>query len=187
MSALERNKTTGLLSTITNQLVDTEQRWFAIYTKYKAEKYVVDRLRKKGITAYVPLNRKVKKYDRKVKESFIPLINCYVFVKIYKAEYVRVLETEHVSSFVKQRKDLLAIPNSEISILKRIVGEISSVEMSNENIEPGITVEIIAGNLTGIKGTVVQKNGNKQFIVELDTLGYQLSMDIDESLLRRIR
>ena len=32
---------------IINQLSPTETRWFAVYTKYKCEKYVADQLSKK--------------------------------------------------------------------------------------------------------------------------------------------
>ena len=61
-----------------NQLSFTEERWFAVYTKYKCEKYVVEQLNKKGISAYLPLVTKVRRYNRKVKKYNVPLINCCV-------------------------------------------------------------------------------------------------------------
>ena len=169
-----------------NDLHSSEARWFAVYTKYKCEKYVVDKLTKKGLEAYVPLISKTKRYLRKTKTVHLPLINCYIFVKIIKEEYVKVLESEYVMSFIKQRKDLISIPEQEINLLRRIVGEIENVESSEINYEVGRDVEIIGGNLTGIRGTVINIKGKHSFVVKLHNIGFQLEMTIDKSLLRQL-
>ena len=167
-----------------NHLEKDEKKWFAIYTKYKCEKYVIDKLNKKDIHAYIPLVSKTKRYTRKTKHYKVPLINCYAFVKINKDEYIKVLETEYVLGFIKQRKNLISIPEIEINLLKRIVGELETIEMSPLTFVEGTPVEIIAGNLTGVKGKLVKKQGKNEFVVELLNIGYQLQMIIDKSLLR---
>lgn len=172
------------LDYIENHLHSDEPRWFAIYTKYKCEKYVVDKLKKKGVHAYVPLLSKVKKYIRKTKEYKVPLINCYVFVSITKDQYVKVLETEYVMGFIKQRKNLISIPNEEINLLKRIVGELENIEMTPLEFQEGAPVEIISGNLTGVKGKLINTRGKHEFVVELQNMGFQLQMIIDKSMLR---
>ena len=106
-----------------NHLHKTEKRWFAIYTKYKCEKFVVDLLSRKGIDAYTPLIESTKKYDKRIRTHKMPLLHCYAFVQIDASEYVPVLETDYVLKFIKQRKDLLSIPEAEINLLKHIVGE----------------------------------------------------------------
>jgi transcription antitermination factor NusG len=166
-----------------SHLDKTVPKWFAIYTKYKCEKYVVDRLQKKNIHAYVPLLSVVKKYSKKTKHLKLPLINCYAFVHITKYEYVRVLETDYVSGFIKQRKNLISIPDREIELLKRIVGEIEQIQSLPLSMEPGTPVEIIGGNLTGLQGKLIKKQGKNTFVVALDSIGYQLEMVIDQALL----
>lgn len=175
------------ISTLINHLSNNEERWFAVYTKYKCEKYVVEQLTKKGIGAYVPLITKVKIYSSRIKKHEIPLINCYVFVKIKKSQYVSVLETEYVMSFIKQRKNIISIPEIEIDLLKRIVGEIESVEVGTITMQEGDDVEIIAGDLTGIKGKLLENSGKNKFIVQLTTIGLQLIMTIDKSNLRLLK
>ena len=175
------------ISTKINHLSTTESRWFAIYTKYKCEKYVAEHLAKKGIAAYVPLITKIKQYTSRVKRFDVPLINCYVFVKITKDQYVKVLETQYVMSFIKQRQNLIAIPDDEINLLKRIVGEIENVSAGNIEMNIGDEVEIIGGNLTGIRGRLVEAEGKNKFIVQLESIGLQLSMIIDKSLLRLLK
>ncbi len=175
------------ISTRINHLSNTESKWFAIYTKYKCEKYVTELLGKAGIAAYVPLITKIKRYVSRVKRFDVPLINCYVFVKITQDQYVKVLETQYVMSFIKQRQNLISIPEEEINLLKRIVGEIENVQAGDIEMNVGDEVEIISGNLTGIKGRLVESGGKNKFVVQLASIGYQLSMIIDKSLLRLLK
>lgn len=171
-----------------NQLSFTEERWFAVYTKYKCEKYVVEQLNKKGISAYLPLVTKVRRYNRKVKKYNVPLINCYVFVHIKADDYVKTLETEYVMKFLKQGKDLLHIPQVEIDILKRVVGEVEDVELMpvGQDFEAGTWVEVVSGQLLGMKGRVIRKEGKHQFLIDLETLGYSLMLQVDSKLLKPI-
>jgi len=168
-----------------NNLSNTEYKWFAVYTKYKAEKFVVDKLNAKRIIAYVPLISITKRYTRKVKTYDKPLINCYVFVKISKEDYIKVLETEYVIKFLKIKNDLIAIPDEEIELLKRVVGEGKNIDICQE-IEVGQEVEIISGNLTGIKGRLLKKESKHNFFIQLNTIGVQMKMHIDPVFLRPI-
>ncbi len=162
-----------------------EARWFAVYTKYKREKLVRQMLERKGIEVYLPINKVTRRWTRKVKKVELPLISCYVFVKILKSEYIKVLETENVLSFVRFSKNLLSIPEKEIELMKRITGEIEGVEVTTSMLNIGDDVEIIAGNLTGLKGKLIKTEGNKKFVVELISIGYSLQMEIDPKLLRK--
>lgn len=169
-----------------NHLSDSDRKWFAIYTKYKGEKYVMDKLSKKNVECYVPLLSKTKRYTRKVKTYDLPLINCYAFVHITKDQYATVLETEHVHHFVKQRRDLISIPEEEILLLKRIVGEKVEMQLVDTPLQLGQKVEIISGNLTGIQGYIEEQLGKKGFVVVLDKVGYQFRLNVDERLLRQV-
>lgn len=166
---------------------EQEARWFAVYTMHKREKLVVQRLQERGITGYVPLLLYTRRYQRKIRQVELPLINGYVFAKITRKEYVPVLETADVFNFVKFNKQLIAIPEVEIKTLQRITGE--GIEIEAQSLDqwmPGDAVEVIAGNLTGLRGKLVGK-GNKNFVVELHTLGYALHMEIDPKALLRLR
>jgi len=183
------NKMTGLLKTAQeyeSHLHATEPRWFAVYTRYKSEKVVKRLLDQKEIECYLPLQTVTRRYTRKIKTYDIPLISCYIFVKITKEKYVPVLETENVVKFIRFAKNLLAIPDNEISILKRVVGEGVEVEAEPGLFKEGDEVEVIGGKLTGLRGRLVEKQGKKHMVVELETVGYSLKMDIDVSLLRRV-
>jgi len=171
-----------------NQLSKTESRWFAVYTKYKCEKYVAEHLSKKKIEAYVPLMTRTRRYARKIKQYEVPLINCYVFVHILKNQYITTLETEYVMSFLRQGRDLIAIPPSEIDLLKRVAGDATeAIETSQAGFMHGEEVEVTSGHLAGMRGKVVERTGKKSFIVDLDTIGFQLRINIDLHLLKPVK
>ncbi len=171
-----------------NHLHKQEKHWFAIYTKYKCEKFVVSLLDKKKISSYVPLQSVVKKYQRKVKKYEVPLINNYVFVHINAKEYIGVLETEYVYKFIRQGKNLISIPDWEIDVLKQIVGDIENVAPINSNgLLVGEEVEIVSGQLAGLIGKIVSKQGKKSFVIELKNIGFEFHVQIDMSLLKPLK
>lgn len=169
-----------------NQLHETEPRWFAVHTRSKSEKYVQRLLQKKGIQTFLPLRKLMRQYARSVRLVELPLLNCYVFVHVTKENYLPVLETENVAGFVKVNKDLRAIPEIELEILRRVVLENDpELEVVPGVFSDGELVEIAAGNLTGMKGRIVKSEGKRKFQIELFALGYSLLLSIDRVFLRK--
>lgn len=170
--------------TYENHLHPTTSRWFAVYTNYKREKIVKKALDAKGIEVYLPLQKKTRRYVRKVKHVELPLINCYVFVKITKPDYIRVLETENVLKFIRFSNNLISIPEEEMQLMKRIIGEQLDFTIEPASFMEGEEVEVIGGELTGLEGKLIAKEGKQQFLVELTNVGFQFQMSIDPALLR---
>lgn len=170
----------------TNHLHLTEPRWFAIRTRSKSEKLVCHMLEKKGIEAWLPLQRLLRRYARSTRLTEKPLLNSYVFVRIVREQYVAVLETEHVAGFVRFSKDLLAVPQAEIDILRRIVLEEDlEVEITPGALAEGDLVEISAGQLTGMKGRVLRVEGKRRFQIELQHLLHSLLITVDAAFLTK--
>ncbi|MCB9082596.1 MAG: UpxY family transcription antiterminator [Lewinellaceae bacterium] len=164
----------------------TEPRWFAVYTRYKREKQVVKFLLERGVHAYLPLQTFTRYYTRKVKKVDLPLISCYIFVKITREEYVPVLETPDVLHFVKLRRNLIAIPEREIQILRAITGEGVEVEVTPLAATIGDEVEICQGRLYGLRGKLVEQHNDKNVVIELEQLGYALRIQVDPQALRKV-
>lgn len=172
---------------ITNQLDEQEARWFAVYTAYKREKIIRKRLTDRGIESYLPLLEYTRHYERKVRTVELPLISGYIFVKITKKDYVPVLETPDVVNFVKFARNLIAIPEAEIRLIQRIVGEAADVEVSADAFCEGDEVEIIGGKLTGLRGKLLSGNENKNLLIELTHTGLSLRLHIPPGLLQKVR
>ncbi|KXK40762.1 MAG: UpxY family transcription antiterminator [Saprospiraceae bacterium] len=171
-----------------NHLSDTEKRWFAVYTRFRCEKFVAEQLRKKQIEVYLPLISKTRRYARKIKHTELPLINCYIFVHINKSDYVPVLDTEYVLKFLKQGKDLISVSDAEIDILKRVTGMVDAIEpISADAYNLGDEVEVTSGQLIGLKGKIISRAGKKNFVIELENIGFQLRINIAMSLLKPVQ
>jgi transcription antitermination factor NusG len=158
---------------------DTDPFWYAVFTKSRCEKVVQKMLLAKKVETFLPINHYTRKYARKIKQIEKPLINGYVFVRIIKEEYVKVLETEHVVSFLKFGKDIISIPDDEINILRQIVGEDIELNIETKSLKVGDTVEIIKGNLYGMKGTLQSMDGKNRINISLETLGFDIVFNID--------
>jgi transcription antitermination factor NusG len=172
-----------------NHLDATEPRWFAIYTGFRKEKAVKELLDRKKIHSYLPLQGFRREYGRKVTHVELPLINCYLFVKITTHQYVPVLETEYVHTFVKFSRDLISIPEQEITWLKRILEDetiVSELIEDPSSFEEGDKVEVLSGRLAGLQGRLLHKHGKQSFMVEFKAVGQSLNLTIDSDLLRKI-
>lgn len=169
-----------------NDLHSSEARWFAVQTRSKSEKFVKRMLEKKAVTAYLPLQKFIRQYQRTKRVVEKPLINCYVFVHITSDQYLSVLETEHVLGFVKLGRDLIAIPERDLQTIRRITQEAGlEVEVIQGIFETGDQVEIAAGALAGLRGQIIKKEGKRMFQVELASLSMRLLISIDASMLAK--
>lgn len=170
-----------------NHLDGEKAKWFAVYSAFRKEKYAQKLLLQKGVEAYLPIQTVIRKYTRKIKKVHLPLIPCYVFVKITKRQYVPVLETEYILNFVKFSRNLIAIPDKEIELMQRVLGEKMAVSIEKTTFRAGDLVEITSGNLTGLRGKLVSFQGKERVIIELEQLGYSLLMDISKQLLTKVQ
>ena len=161
---------------------EQEGKWYAVFTKYKCEKYVRDQLRAKEVEVYVPLIKETKRYKTKIRKVEKPLISSYVFVKIELKNYVKVLEVQYVKGFLKIAKEMIAIPDREIEMMKRVVGE-KIEKVTNKVMSIGQKVEILSGSMTGMKGILVEVKGKKNFVVSLETIGFEINIQVDPKIL----
>lgn len=160
-----------------------DQRWYAIYTRSKSEKVAFRALTAAGIHSYLPLMKKVRLYNRKRKEVELPLISCYVFVKIDESDYVKVLQSPNVIDFVRFSSEMISIPEEEIDMMRRILGEGWEVSVQKDSFSEGDHVEVASGNLTGMKGYIVGNSDNRQLLVNFKHLGLGLQISISRDLL----
>lgn len=161
------------------QLDNEKPKWFAVRTKYRAEKVVQKQFEIKEIDSFLPILKLTRLYKKKKKKVDLPLIPCYIFVKIVKNEYIKVLETEFVFNFVKFSNELISITDEEIELMKRISGENQSVEVLFDSIGIGDEVEILSGNLAGVSGKLASIKQKNKVIIEINSLGLSLLLEID--------
>ncbi len=164
--------------------LEERQQWYAVRTRNKSEKWVIQQLKEKEVEGWIPLKWSIKKYPGRIRKTRIPLIYGYVFVFVGQDEYVRVLETDGVFGFVRFADQIPAIPDGQIELLKFITGENLDVEMTDAVLEPGDQVEIIGGELTGISGELVEFKGKHRVLMRIDKVGLSFLIEVPKSKLR---
>ena len=169
-----------------NHLHATEARWFAVYVNYKREKQTERDLRNRGIEVYLPLKAFTRVYASKKRVVQLPLLSRYIFVRIIRDEYVTVLQNSHVLGFVKEQRHLRSVRAEEIELLRRVAGDTRVVEVRQGQISIGEEVELITGNLAGMRGQFVRNQGKSNFIIQLESLGVHLEIEVNSSDLRRL-
>lgn len=161
-------------------------RWFACYTKPRAEKVVNDRLKESEIECYLPLQRTRRKWSDRMKWVHEPLIKSYIFVRIDSSAYNKVLQIEGILRFVTFEKRAVPIPDSQIDTIKLLLGQGAELEVTHERILPGQSIEIQAGPFLGLKGELVEYRGNRKVLVRLGEIGQGILVTIGPEFLSKI-
>jgi transcription antitermination factor NusG len=168
-------------------LHETEPRWFAVRTRFRDEKVALKMLATYSIEAYLPIQKVTRRYNKKVRHVELPLINSFVFVRICKPQYKTVLNSEYVTGFLRLGQNILSIPDEQIELMRRLLGE--GIELTIEptiGYEKGDWVEVVAGPLLGLRGTLVTIKGKDKMLVELINSEHTLQISIDKALLNKI-
>ena len=141
---------------------EKSKKWYAVYTKSRAEKKVYQLLCEKEIDTYLPLKKQMRQWSDRKKLVETPLFSCYVFVNIvlYKQKY-HVLDTEGVVKFVSFSGKIDAVQEKEIEIIKLLIDSNTPVEISAEHFKPGEKVQVIMGDLKGLEGEIVKEKRTK--------------------------
>jgi transcription antitermination factor NusG len=152
--------------------------WFAIYTRPKNEKKVVEGLEKLGVEVYCPMVTQVKQWSDRKKKVEAPLINSYVFVNIEDKKRNIVFEVPGVVRYLFWLGKPAVIQEHEIDLLKAsLKGIFSNVEVNG--IQPGDTLTISKGPFQGKEGVVSQVDKNKIRLV-LKELGVTITISKEE-------
>ncbi len=175
------------IRSITAQLPidEQDQQWFAFRTMHKREKMVGKRLSAKGLTTYVPLKHEVRRYKSKTVSVELPLFSSYVFVRLSAKHYAVVLADNDVFEIVHFQGEVGRVTDAEIDLLKKILRTPSEGYDPEifEGLVAGTPVIISGGTLAGTKGLVIEAQGKRNFVVELQTLGVRLSLTVAREFL----
>lgn len=146
--------------------------WHAIYVNSRAEKKVHAELARKGIESYLPVQRKLRQWSDRKKWVEMPLISGYVFVHITRKEYDTVLQTDNVMQYIRFEGKAAVIRDQDIDMLKRMLGQNEvDIEITSEEMQPGMIVEIIAGPMMGVKGELISFRGANKVALRIAPLG----------------
>jgi transcription antitermination factor NusG len=152
--------------------MQSEKKWFALYTKPRWEKKIHSVLLDKGIESWCPLQKTERQWSDRKKIIEQPLFRSYVFVRISAGEKVTVLSTDGVLNFVYYCGKPAIIRDEEVSLIKQYLSEkdVTLSIINAEGFSDQATVRVNHGVFMGKEGMVV-RGGKKKVYVKLESLG----------------
>ena len=156
------------------------EMWFALQTRARHEKVVVQRLSDKGVTTFLPLVRQVHRWSDRRKAVDLPLFSCYVFAKLAPRtdERMRVLLLDGVLRIVGTQGRGTPIPDEQIDTIRTLVEE-QLPYCHHPFLKTGQRVRIRSGALDGVEGVLVSRTGERSLVISLDAIQRSLSVRIE--------
>ena len=158
--------------------------WYAVYTLPRAEKKAYAELVKKGIDAYLPMQRALKHWSDRKKWVEEPLFRSYIFVNITENLYFDVLNTTGIVRYITFEGKAVPIPPQQIEAVRFFLSSDDPLPENIEKYSPGQSVEVIKGPLKGLFGELVQLAGKQKVKVEISAVGQSIFVTIPMSHLR---
>ena len=166
--------------------ISAEEKWYALYTRPRAEKLVFQRLIEAGVETFLPLQKTYRIWSDRKKLVEKPLISSYIFVKTNNHNFPIVYKTRGVVKFITFEGVPASIPQKQIDILRLLINCNAEIEVSSDKFAQGDNVEVISGVLTGLTGELIKIGTRNRVVVRIDKLDKNLILKIPRALLRRV-
>lgn len=164
----------------------SENKWYALYTRPRAEKLVFQRLVEAGIETFLPLQKTYRMWSDRKKLVEKPLLSSYIFVKTKSKHFPAAYKTQGVVKFVTFEGHPASIPQKQIDNLRLLINSDAEIEVTSEKFETGDNVEVINGALIGLTGELIMIGNKKRVVVRIDKLDQNIVLKIPVTFLRKI-
>ncbi|RJQ15020.1 MAG: UpxY family transcription antiterminator [Nitrospiraceae bacterium] len=170
----------------TNDKLQTN--WYAVNTRSRHEFQVHDRLKLKGVEAFLPAVERLRKWKDRKKLVAFPLFPGYIFVHIAK-DSNSLLSVLKVKGVVRM---LCTIPGEPTPIPDEQIVSLQRLMENKELLDPypylneGQRVRIVKGPLSGVEGILVEKLDKHILVLSVDVLRQGVALTINASDVEKI-
>ncbi len=162
-------------------IVPTEtQNWYALHTRPRHEKLVVQRLAERGVETFLPIVNEVHRWSDRKKTVQTPLFSCYTFARFLpnRTERLRVLRVAGVLGLVGSAGEGTPIPDSQIDSVRTLLAG-ALPWSSHPFLKIGQRVRIRSGALDGMEGVLVSRNGAHTLVISVDAIQRSLAVRVE--------
>jgi len=166
-----------------SQFESGDSRWWALHTRPRCEKSLARNLSRHEIAYFLPLREAVRKYQRRVVRSQLPLFPGYLFLYGTDEDRRRSLETNlTVNCLNIDDQPRVA---SDLARLFELI-ESGTPVLPESRLQPGMAAQIMSGPLAGMRGTVIRRGSTLKFVIEVDFLQRGAFVELDASLIQPV-
>ncbi len=154
--------------------------WYALHTRPRHEKLIVQRLVERGVETFLPTVTETHRWSDRKKSVELPLFSCYVFAKFIpnRSERLQVLRVSGVLGLVGSQGEGTVIPEEQIDAVRTLVhGPVPW--SSHPFLKIGQRVRIRSGALNGMEGILVSRNGSDTLVISVDALQRSLAVRVE--------
>jgi transcriptional antiterminator RfaH len=155
--------------------------WWVLHTRPRAEKSLARRFLARDLSFFLPLYQNQWRNRGRLFRAHMPLFPGYIFLQGDAEARVRALETNQV---------VRAIPVADTAQLRADLARVYRMMQAGmlltpeEHLQPGAPVEIVAGPLAGLEGTILRRGKQWRFFVEVQLLQRGVSVEIEGWMIR---
>ncbi len=160
--------------------------WYAVYIKSRNEKRAYEGLISSGVDAYLPLVKTLKQWSDRKKWIEEPLFRSYLFVRIDKSEYLKVLKTDGVVKFITFEGKAVPVPPNQIQAIKQFVNDGEEKFDDMQSFEQGDEVEVVRGAMSGLRGRLISVNNKQKVKIEIEAIAQSIYLSIPKSFLKKV-
>ncbi len=161
---------------LTDAPKDLGRKWSVVYTKSKMEKALARHLHARSVPYYLPLEFQSWRKNGRSFSSYLAFFPGYLFLLANPDDRITALESNTISR-------ILDVSDQDQLILDmRRVYRMLTAEVPVEHavgFVPGQAVEIVAGPLRGLLGTLIRKGSQLRLVVEVQFLRQAVSAEVE--------
>lgn len=154
--------------------------WYALMVKPRHEKSATAALGRRGFQTLLPVYKALHKWSDRVKKVELPLFTGYTFCRFAPEERSAIVMAPGVVLIVGGVAGITPVEESEIAALETLM----RTELAREpwdSVERGEEVNIVAGPLKGITGTVIEVKQEAHLLLTVSLLQRSVVVAIDRS------
>ena len=156
------------------------ETWAVVKTKARSEKKFAEYCIKHSVTCYLPLTRSIRRYKNRTVEFTIPMFSGYVFTQVNPKNRITILESRQSAQLIMPDEHMEDNLIRELNDLRLLINATNEGKLLvRPEIEVGKTVRIRGGVLAGLNGIVVRRKNKARVTVNVEMIGYSVSIDLD--------
>ena len=144
--------------------------WYAVFTAFRTEKRVKERLEQAGIENYLPMREVEFVRDGLVKRLEIPVITGCIFVRVSETNLPSLLSIGGVIALLKEKQTPIVISDEQLDSLRILNENAESLEVVNTGWPVGTTVRVMQGELAGVRGELIEVAGGHLVVIRIPYL-----------------
>jgi transcription antitermination factor NusG len=156
--------------------------WLVLRTRSRHENAVESVLRQKGINAYLPKHKVIRRWRSSKRVLEMPLFPGYVFVQPQVDHYESIRYIRGSCGFVTACGKPARMPEKDLEAVKMLVYSGAVLTVDSELI-PGKRVKIVAGPFMGLEGELIRLKSKEFLVINVDLANSSVRVQVDRKVI----